>query len=72
MWRKEGAMDEPAEPRTARGHALFEALKEDLEIYGAAELEDRIAQLEGEIARVRAQLARKKAASAAADAFFKS
>ncbi len=65
-------MEDPAEPRALRGHALSEALREDLEVYGVADLEDRIAQLEGEIARARAQLARKKAAQAAADSFFKS
>ena len=65
-------MEEPAEPRRARGQAFAEALKEDLEVYGAEDLEERIALLEGEIARVQAQLDRKKAGRAAADAFFKS
>ena len=65
-------MEEPAEPRTARGHALGQALREDLEVYGVTDLEDRIARLEGEIVRVRAQLGRKKGAAAAADTFFKS
>jgi uncharacterized small protein (DUF1192 family) len=64
--------EEPAEPRRTRGHALTEALREDLEVYGVLDLEDRIGLLEAEIARVRGQLERKKAGRAAADAFFKS
>jgi uncharacterized small protein (DUF1192 family) len=70
--RKEGSMEEPAEPRRARGQAFAEVLKEDLELYGVEDLEERITQLEGEIARVQAQLERKRAGRAAADAFFKS
>jgi uncharacterized small protein (DUF1192 family) len=65
-------MEEPAEPRRARGQAFAEALKEDLDLYAVGDLEERIAQLQGEIARVQAQLERKKAGRAAADAFFKS
>lgn len=65
-------MEEAAEPRRMRGQALTEAMREDLEVYGVDDLEDRIAALEAEIARVRAQLERKKAGRAAADSFFKS
>ena len=64
-------MEEPAEPRRARGQAFVEALREDLDLYSVEDLEERIAQLEGEIARVKAQLARKQASRSAADAFFK-
>ena len=64
-------LDEPAEPRHARGQALREALREDLEIYAVADLEERITELEREIARVRAQLEKKRAGRSAADAMFK-
>ena len=63
--------DEPAEPRRGRGFALIDLAKEDLELYGSEELEDRIEQLEAEIFRTRSQLDRKKAGRAAADALFK-
>lgn len=63
-------MEEPAEIRLGRGQRLIEATREDLELYGVAELDERIAVLEAEIARVRAQLARKQAGRAAADALF--
>jgi uncharacterized small protein (DUF1192 family) len=65
-------MEEPAEPRRARGQAFIEALREDLDLYSVEDLEERIAGLEGEIARVKARLDRKKASRSAADAFFKS
>ena len=64
-------LDEPAEPRHARGQALREALREDLEIYSVADLEERITELEREIARVQAQLEKKRAGRSAADAMFK-
>lgn len=64
-------LDEPAEPRRGRGFALVDLAKEDLELYGVEELEDRIEQLQAEIFRTRAQLDRKKAGRAAADALFK-
>jgi uncharacterized small protein (DUF1192 family) len=63
--------EEPALPRRRRGQALEELIKEDLELFGADELSDRIALLEAEVTRVRAQLERKSASRAAADAFFK-
>lgn len=63
-------MEEPADARLLRGQRLAEAMREDLELYAVAELEERIAALEGEIARCRAQVARKKAGRAAADALF--
>ena len=53
-----------------RGQALLDVTREDLELFGASELEERIALLEGEVARVRAQLARKQSSRAAADALF--
>jgi len=56
--------------RKARGWMLAELAREDLELFGVEELEERIEGLEGEIARVRAQIERKRAGRAAADAFF--
>ena len=63
-------MDEPVETRVGRGQRLHEAVREDLELFGFAELEERIEVLQSEIARVQAQLDRKRAGRAAADALF--
>ncbi len=63
-------MEEPADVRVGRGQRLAEAVREDLELYGATELEERIEILRSEIARVQAQLDRKRAGRAAADALF--
>lgn len=63
-------MDEPAEARVLRGQRLAEAMREDLELYGVAELEERIEALEAEVARCRAQIERKRAGRAQADALF--
>ena len=63
-------MEEPAEVRVGRGQRLLEAVREDLELFGVAELEERIDVLQSEIARVRAQIDRKRAGRAAADALF--
>ncbi|HEY7852100.1 MAG TPA: DUF1192 domain-containing protein [Caulobacteraceae bacterium] len=62
--------DEPAEARRQRGATLVDLAREDLELWGAEELNERIELLTAEIARARAQLARKDASRAAADAFF--
>lgn len=63
-------MDEPADVRVGRGQRLFEVCREDLELYGVSELEERIETLESEIARAKAQLDKKRSGRAAADAFF--
>lgn len=63
-------MEEPADVRLGRGQRLHEALREDLELYGVAELEERVELLRAEIARAQAQLERKRAGRAAADALF--
>jgi len=63
-------MEEPAEVRIGRGQKLIEAVREDLELYGVAELEERLEILRSEIARVEAQVERKRAGRAAADALF--
>ncbi|MBN9318620.1 MAG: hypothetical protein BGN86_15960 [Caulobacterales bacterium 68-7] len=62
--------DEPSEPRSFRGKALLDASREDLELYGVGELEERIELLQAEIARSKAQIERKRAGRAAADALF--
>ena len=64
-------LEEPVEPRRARGAALTELSREDLELYGVNELEERIGHLQAEIARTEAQLDRKRVGRAAADALFK-
>jgi uncharacterized small protein (DUF1192 family) len=63
-------MDEPAEVRVGRGQRLAEAVREDLELFGVVELQERLDVLRTEIARVEAQLERKRAGRAAADALF--
>ena len=63
-------MDEPVETRVGRGQRLIEAVREDLELYGVTELEDRVEILQSEIARVNAQIDRKRSGRAAADALF--
>ena len=63
-------MDEPVDVRIGRGQRLNELLKEDLELYGLIELEERVDLLRSEIARVEAQMDRKRAGRAAADALF--
>ncbi len=65
-------MEDVADVRVGRGQRLLEAMKEDLELYGIAELEERIEVLQSEIARVQAQMDRKRAGRAAADALFSS
>lgn len=63
-------MDEPVSARIGRGQRLAEVIKEDLELYGQAELAERIELLQAEIDRCQAQLDRKNASRAAADALF--
>lgn len=64
-------LEDPAPPRRARGEALIDVTREDLDLYGVDELQERIDQLQAEAARTRAQLERKQAGRAAADALFK-
>ena len=63
-------MFEELTARRARGQTLEELTREDLELYGADELRERIQALEGEIARVRGVLERKEKGRSAADALF--
>jgi uncharacterized small protein (DUF1192 family) len=65
-------MEEPVTARVGRGERLAEAVREDLELYGVGELEERIEILQAEIDRVRAQIDRRQAGRAAADALFSS
>jgi uncharacterized small protein (DUF1192 family) len=62
--------DEIAEPRRLRGALLVELEREDLELYGRGELEERIEALRAEIARAERQLERKSSGLSAADALF--
>lgn len=63
-------LDEPAGPRGQRGDSLQQVSREDLDLYGVVELEERVAMLEAEVARTKAQIEKKKAGRSAADAFF--
>jgi uncharacterized small protein (DUF1192 family) len=63
-------MEEPAEVRVGRGQRLLDAVREDLELFGVAELEERLDVLRAEMARVTAQIAKKRSGRAAADALF--
>jgi uncharacterized small protein (DUF1192 family) len=63
-------MEEPAEVRIGRGQRLIEAIREDLDLYGIAELEERLDILASETARVQAQIDKKRAGRSAADALF--
>lgn len=63
-------MEEPAEVRIGRGQKLIEAVREDLELFGVAELEERIEVLRAEISRAQGQIDRKRAGRSAADALF--
>ena len=62
--------DEPAEPRTGRGQILLALGREDLELYSAEELSERIASLRVEISRIEAQMAKKANVRSSADALF--
>ena len=63
-------MEEPADVRIGRGQRLVEAVREDLDLYAIAELEERLDVLRAEIARVEAQIQKKRSGRAAADALF--
>ncbi len=57
-------------PRKGRGQAVIDLGREDLDLYGQEELQERIEALEAEIARTRGVLDRKRSGRAAADALF--
>ena len=62
--------EEPAEARRQRGANLVDLTREDLDLWGVEELNERIELLSAEIERARAQIAKKQATRAAADALF--
>jgi len=62
--------DEPAEPRTGRGQILLALGREDLELYSAEELSERIVSLRVEISRIEARMAKKANVRSSADALF--
>jgi uncharacterized small protein (DUF1192 family) len=62
--------EEPAEVRRLRGQLLIDLGREDLDLFGIEELNERIALLEAEIGRVRKQIDKKQAGRSAADALF--
>jgi uncharacterized small protein (DUF1192 family) len=57
-------------PRPTRGAALNELVKEDLELYGAVELQERIERLSAEIDRTKDAIESRHARRNAADALF--
>jgi len=63
-------VEEMVPPRPVRGASLNELTREDLELYAAGDLEERIDRLQGEIARTRSALERRRAGREAADALF--
>lgn len=63
-------LEEPLPPRKDRGAALNELVHEDLELYSAVDLEERIERLQDEIGRTRKALERKRNGRDAADALF--
>ena len=67
---KSAMVEEMVPPRPVRGAVLNELTREDLELYAAADLEERIDRLQGEIARTRTALERRQSGRAAADALF--
>jgi uncharacterized small protein (DUF1192 family) len=63
-------MFEDVPVRRARGQAVAELAREDLELYGVDELHERIEALQAEIARMQAMITKKQSGRAAADALF--
>lgn len=63
-------MSEELTARRARGQTLVDLAREDLDLYGVDELDERIEALEAEIARARAAIGKKRGGRAAAEALF--
>lgn len=63
-------LDEDLPRSGGRGALLRDLSREDLEVYAAEELEERIAGLHAEIERASAVLARKRDRRSAAEALF--
>ncbi len=62
--------EEPADIRRARGQALIDLAREDLDLHAVEDLKERIDLLEAEIARARAKIASKEAGRSAAENLF--
>ncbi|MDP8916302.1 MAG: DUF1192 domain-containing protein [Pseudomonadota bacterium] len=62
--------EDAAPPRRARGQAVADLAREDLDLYAVEELQERIDSLKAEIARVEAAMHKKLSGRAAADALF--
>ena len=62
---------EDLEARGPSGSPLSLLVREDLDLYSVADLEERISALETEIARTRAAIDNKGSKRSAADALFK-
>jgi uncharacterized small protein (DUF1192 family) len=63
-------MEDPVEPKLRPG-PLSDLSREDLELLGVGELQERISLLDQEISRAREMIGRKQAGRSAADALFK-
>ena len=63
-------LDESLPRPSGRGAALVDLAKEDLDLCGVEELQERIQRLEAETERSRAALDRKRARRSDADALF--
>ncbi len=62
--------EDPVTARRARGQALIDLAREDLDLLGVEELRERIALLQAEVGRAQAQIDRRGSIRAAADALF--
>jgi len=62
--------DENLPRHAGRGALLIDLAREDLDLYGAEELEERIARLEAEVQRAKQMLDRKRDRRSAAEALF--
>jgi uncharacterized small protein (DUF1192 family) len=63
-------LDESLPRPSGRGAGLIELSKEDLDMSGVEELQERIERLEAELARSRTALEKKRARRSDADALF--
>lgn len=63
-------MEEELTARVQRGQALVAVGREDLELYGVEELDERVGLLEAEIDRTKAEIGKRGSKRAAAEALF--
>lgn len=64
-------LEDAAEPRGARDALLDGLEREDLDVYGVAELKERIDRLKAEISRTQTKLDKKQLGRSVADELFK-